>query len=141
MTFKEYLCEEVDKTSDEMSKNTIIRPVDKDMTVYDVLAEANPNVWTARVIGDRKYLFYNGKYVDITKTVEEIRNLYNQKGYSGYGFAKLDESEIVRYTKTKNVLMKCFSESITDEVDPSHVASAMFSSEPKDFDWKPEEYV
>ena len=80
MTFKEYLCEEVDKTRDEMSKNTIIRPVDKDMTVYDVLADANPNVWTARVIGDRKYLFYNSKYVDITKTVEEIRNLYNQKG-------------------------------------------------------------
>jgi len=134
------MCEEVDKTTDEMSRNTIVRPADKDETVDDVLASANPAVWTARIIRDKKYLFYNSKYVDVTKLVEEINRVYTEKGYTGYGFSKLDESDIVRYTRTKNVLMKCFSESITEELDPSHVADVMFANEMKDFDWKPEEY-
>lgn len=134
------MCEEVDKTTDEMSRNTIVRPANKDETVDDVLASANPSVWTARIIGDKKYLFYNSKYVDVTKLVEEINRVYTEKGYTGYGFSKLDESDIVRYTRTKNVLMKCFSESITEELDPSHVADVMFANEMKDFDWKPEEY-
>ena len=134
------MCEEVDKTTDEMSRNTIVRPADKDETVDDVLTSANPAVWTARIIGDKKYLFYNSKYVDVTKLVEEINRVYTEKGYTGYGFSKLDESDIVRYTRTKNVLMKCFSESITEELDPSHVADVMFANEMKDFDWKPEEY-
>ena len=134
------MCEEVDKTTDEMSRNTIVRLADKDETVDDVLASANPAVWTARIIEDKKYLFYNSKYVDVTKLVEEINRVYTEKGYTGYGFSKLDESDIVRYTRTKNVLMKCFSESITEELDPSHVADVMFANEMKDFDWKPEEY-
>ena len=140
MTFKQYMCEEVDKTTDEMSRNTIVRPADKDETVDDILASANPAVWTARIIRDKKYLFYNSKYIDVTKLVEEINRVYTEKGYTGYGFSKLDESDIVRYTRTKNVLMKCFSESITEELDPSHVADVMFANEMKDFDWKPEEY-
>ena len=134
------MCEEVDKTTDEMSRNTIVRPADKDETVDDILASANPAVWTARIIRDKKYLFYNSKYIDVTKLVEEINRVYTEKGYTGYGFSKLDESDIVRYTRTKNVLMKCFSESITEELDPSHVADVMFANEMKDFDWKPEEY-
>lgn len=140
MTFKQYMCEEVDKTTDEMSRNTIVRPADKDESVDDILASANPAVWTARIIRDKKYLFYNSKYIDVTKLVEEINRVYTEKGYTGYGFSKLDESDIVRYTRTKNVLMKCFSESITEELDPSHVADVMFANEMKDFDWKPEEY-
>ena len=134
------MCEEVDKTTDEMSRNTIVRPADKDESVDDILASANPAVWTARIIRDKKYLFYNSKYIDVTKLVEEINRVYTEKGYTGYGFSKLDESDIVRYTRTKNVLMKCFSESITEELDPSHVADVMFANEMKDFDWKPEEY-
>ena len=93
INFKQYLVEEVNKTTDEEVKDTIIRKAAKEMSLEEVLASAKPEVWTARIIGDKKYLIYNGKYIDITELKNQIDILYNNKGYKDYGFSKLSESE------------------------------------------------
>ena len=139
LNFKEYLQEEVGKTTDEMARTAPIRDTGS-TDIYEELAKANPSVWTARIVGGRKYAIYSGKYLDLTALVSEIGTLYGSRGYSGYGFAKLDEAELVRYTKSKNVLMRCFSACTSDELDPAETAESLFAAEPKDFDWKPEEY-
>ena len=66
--------------------------------------------------------------------------IYSNNGYADYGFSKLSESELVRYTSVKDVLMTFFTSSITDEIEPEAVANKLFLSELKEFDWKPEEY-
>ena len=82
----------------------------------------------------------NGKYIDITELKNQIDILYNNKGYKDYGFSKLSESELVRYTKVKDVLMQFFISSMEGELDAETIANKLFTSELKDFDWKPEEY-
>ena len=140
MSFKDYLCEEISRGTDIQAMEAPIHTEADDVTVDDVLSSANPAVWTAREIGGRKYVFYGGKYADLTSVVEETSKLYNAKGYADYGFAKLAESDLVRYTAAKAVIMRCMGESVTEETDSAHIASCLFSAEPKDFDWKPEEY-
>ena len=110
------------------------------MTLEDVVKDANPAIWTAREINGDKYLVYNRKYIDITELKKRIDILYNNKGYAGYGFSKLSESELVRYTSVKDILMTFFISSITDKIDPEAVADKLFLSELKEFEWKPEEY-
>lgn len=140
MNFKQYLIEEENRNTDEMVKNTIIRKADKEESLEDVVEKAVPTIWTARIINNRKYVIYLGKTLDITSLLEALGNLYNQKGYNGYGFAKLDESDLIRYTKVKDILMRAFRNSITDTLDPKELAELMFKNEVKEFDWKPEEY-
>lgn len=140
INFKQYLVEEVNKTTDEEVKDTVIRKAAKEMSLEEVLASAKPEVWTARIIGDKKYLIYNGKYIDITELKNQINILYNNKGYKDYGFSKLSESELVRYTKVKDILMQFFTSSMEGELDAETIANKLFLSELKDFDWKPEEY-
>ena len=60
--------------------------------------------------------------------------------YKDYGFSKLSESELIRYTMVKNILMTFFRSTSEDEIDPESVANKLFISELKEFDWKPEEY-
>lgn len=138
--FKQYLTEELDKTTDEMARSSVMHSSSGDETLDDVIEKADPNVWTARIVDGVKYVIYMGKFLDLTETVKEIRRLYNLNGYAGYGFSKLDESDLVRYTKSKNILMHCFSSSIDDELVPEKTAEIFFYNELKEFDWKPEEY-
>ena len=123
-----------------MVKNTVIRKAGSEETLDDILEKAVPTVWTARVVDGRKYVIYLGKVLDITALKEEISSLYDAKGYTDYGFAKLDESELIRYTKVKDILMQSFRKSITDTLDPKELAELLFKNELKEFDWKPEEY-
>lgn len=140
INFKQYLVEEVNKTTDEEVKDTVIRKAAKEMTLEDVINNANPTIWTAREIGNNKYLIYNKKYINITELKKQIDILYNNKGYKDYGFSKLSESELIRYTMVKNILMTFFRSTSEDEIDPESVANKLFISELKEFDWKPEEY-
>lgn len=138
--FKQYLTEELDKTTDEMARSSIMHDSLGDESLDDVIEKANPNVWTARIVNGVKYVIYMGKFLDLTETVKEIRHIYDINGYTGYGFSKLEEQELVRYTKTKNILMHCFDICTDDEVLPENVAEIFFFNEFKEFDWKPEEY-
>jgi hypothetical protein len=140
INFKQYLVEEENKATDELSKSTVVRKAAKEMTLEDVIKDANPTIWTAREIGNNKYLIYNKKYINITELKKQIDILYNNKGYKDYGFSKLSESELIRYTMVKNILMTFFRSVSDDEIDPESVANKLFISELKEFDWKPEEY-
>lgn len=140
INFKQYLAEETNKATDELSKSVVVRKAAKEMTLEDVVKDANPAIWTAREINGDKYLIYNRKYIDITELKKRIDILYNNKGYAGYGFSKLSESELVRYTSVKDILMTFFISSITDKIEPEAVADKLFLSELKEFEWKPEEY-
>lgn len=140
INFKQYLAEETNKATDELSKSAVVRKAAKEMTLEDVVKAANPAIWTAREINGDKYLIYNQKYIDITELKKRIDILYNNKGYASYGFSKLSESELVRYTSVKDILMTFFISSITDKIEPEAVADKLFLSELKEFEWKPEEY-
>ena len=139
MKFKQYITEEQNHNTDEMVRNTIIRNAE-DETLDDIVEKAVPTVWTARIVSGRKYVIYLGKTLDITSLKEEIDTLYKSKGYAGYGFAKLDESDLIRYTKVKDILIQAFNSSIIDELDPKSLAELLYRNELKEFSWKPEEY-
>ena len=140
INFKEYLTEEINRSTDEAVKDTVIRKIDKEMTLDDVKSSVKPDIWTAKEINGVKYLFYNNKILNISQLKKEINNLYDSKGYKGYGFSKLSESELVRYTKVKDILISIFTTTIESELKPDVVAEKLFINELKEYDWKPEEY-
>ena len=67
INFKQYLAEETNRATDELSKSAVVRKAAKEMTLEDVVKDANPAIWTAREINGDKYLVYNRKYIDITE--------------------------------------------------------------------------
>lgn len=141
ISFREYLQQELTKTNDEQVKNTAVIPVKKERTIEDELYDAKPEIWTARVISDVKYLIYNGKLLNITQLKEDLNKIYTEKGYPGYGFSKLNEHELIRYTKVKNIIIQVFAQDLYKKEIPSEVvAEKLFMNEIKDFEWKPEEY-
>lgn len=139
-SFSEYINGQVNKSTDELVKRTVIKPVQAEDTIEDTVLKCNPETWTAREINNVKYLIYNKKFINITELKQKIADVYNERGYSNYGFAKLSERDLVRYTKVKNILMDSFLSEVSDELDTDYLAGKFFDKELKDFDWKPEEY-
>lgn len=139
-SFSEYVNGQVNKSTDDMVKRTVIKPVQAEDTIEDTVLKCNPETWTAREINNVKYLIYNKKFINITELKQKIADVYNERGYSNYGFAKLTERDLVRYTKVKNILMDSFLSEVSDELDTDYLAGKFFDKELKDFDWKPEEY-
>lgn len=140
INFKEYLTEEVNKTTDEAVKDTVIHKADSELTLSEVIEKANPSIWTAREVGGSKYLIYNGKFINMSRLKKAMDIFYNNKGYKNYGFSKLSEPELIRYTTVKNILMPFFTSSLDQEIDIDTVVEKLFINEPKEFYWKPEEY-
>ena len=139
LNFKEYLTDEVNRTTDEKVRGTAIRTAG-DLTLDEVLAKTSPTVWTGREISGIKYLVYNRHYLNITELKKQLDIVYDNAGYAGYGFSKLSEPELVRYTRVKDIVMPFFMSSVEAAVDPELVAQKLFMNELKEFDWKPEEY-
>ena len=114
----------------------------KEKDVFDYVKEVNPQVWTAKIVQNKKYLFYNGHYLDISKLAKELKTLYTNKGYNNYGFSKLDESELIRYTTVRDIIAKEFNNETNDtELNPTHVAQTLFDNELKDFEWQPQPLI
>lgn len=114
----------------------------KEKDVYDYLSEANPKTWTAKIVKDQKYLFYNEHYINITSLATNIKSLYASNGYENYGFSKLDESDLIRYTTVRDILSKEFmNPTATNELDPVAVAQTIYENELKDFEWKPQPLI
>lgn len=131
----------MNKTTDNMVVATVVASVKKEDSFEDIFDSVDPNVWTAKAINDQKYLFFNEKFINITKLKEEISKLYTEKGYTGYGFSKLDEGDLVRYTTVKDILMNQFTTyAESDEIPAEKLAPIFFMKELKNFDWTPEEY-
>lgn len=141
ISFREYLQREVTKTNDEQVKQTVVRPIEKEKTIEDVVYESKPEIWTAREVSGVKYLIFNHKILNISELKKQISNVYDKNGYSGYGFSKLNEHELIRYTRVKNIIIPAFMQNNYDkELNPSLIAEKLFMNEIKDFEWKPEEY-
>ena len=114
----------------------------KEKNAFDYVKEINPQTWTAKIVENKKYLFYNGHFLDISKLAQEIKTLYTNKGYKNYGFSKLDESDLIRYTTVREILAKEFTQEMNSiELSPSNVAQCLFDNEIKDFEWKPQKIV
>ncbi|MBO7691789.1 MAG: hypothetical protein J6T10_04045 [Methanobrevibacter sp.] len=114
----------------------------KEKDVYDYMKEANPKVWTAKIVKDQKYLIYNEHYLNVSILAKTLKDLYNQNGYENYGFSKLDESDLIRYTTVRDILSREFmNPTATTELEPSSVAQTIFENELKDFEWKPQPLI
>ena len=107
--------------------------------IDEILKTINPQKWTARIIQEEKYLFYNNKYLNVSKFKQEIDKIYSENGYSNFGFAKIPAEDLVRYKKIKDLIMPTFYDVMTDEIDASIVAKILYDNEYKEFDWQPEE--
>lgn len=118
----------------------IVKPAPiKEKSIYDYLNEVNPDIWTAKIVNNKKYLFYNKHILDITELAKNIKEIYYQNGYENYGFSKLDESDLIRYTTVRDILSKEFlNPTATTELEPLDVAQSIFENELKDFEWKPQ---
>ena len=114
----------------------------KEKDVFDYLKEINPKTWTARIVQNKKYLFYNEHYLDISALATELKTLYTNKGYNNYGFSKLDESDLIRYTTVRDIIAKEFNnETDETELNPVQVAQTIFNNELKDFEWQPQPLI
>ena len=65
--FKEYLAQELNKTTDEKVKTTRIIKESNDTSLDDVVKSLKPEIWTAREIKGIKFLFFGGKMLNITE--------------------------------------------------------------------------
>jgi len=140
ISFHDYVKQEMNKSTDNKVVDTVINPVKAEDTIEDTVPKCNPNTWTAREINKVKYLIYNKKFLNITELRQKIKDVYFANGYADYGFAKLDEHDLVRYTKVKNILMDSFMNETSDELDVEYLANKFFAKELKNLDWKPEVY-
>lgn len=140
INFHDYVKQEMNKSTDDKVTGTVIKPAKTGDTIEDTVNNCNPNTWTAREINKIKYLIYNKKFINVTELKEKINTVYQENGYSNYGFSKLSEHDLVRYTKVKDILMDSFMNEVSDELDTDYLANKFFTKELKDLDWKPETY-
>ena len=129
---------EVPQVKKKVVKQIAPAPI-KEKDAFDYLNEFNPQVWTAKIVQNKKYLFYNKHYLDVSKLAAETKKLYTNEGYHNYGFAKLDESDLIRYTTVRDILAEEFNNPTNEtELNPEEVAKILFKNELKDFEWKPQ---
>lgn len=132
MDFKQYV-----KIMTENSENATSQVIQNTTYNQDGLIrerqKSNPNVWTCKIIDDEKFLFYQGKSLNISELKKAITDYYTAKGFCNWGFSKLAEEDIVRYQSIKNILKEIFSKAIIAEIDPAEVAQILFDRERFDF--------
>ena len=147
LSFREYVKLNMDKAYNhqkvevpQVKVKKIVAPVApapvKEKDVFDYLKEINPQTWTARIVQNKKYLFYNEHYLDISALATELKTLYTNKGYNNYGFSKLDESDLS--LGNENIHN---NETNETELNPAHVAQTIFNNELKDFEWQPQPLI
>ena len=65
--------------------------------------------------------------------------MYTNNGYRNYGFSKLTESDLIRYTTVREILAKEFNNPTSEtELNPADVAQTLYNNELKDFEWQPQ---
>ena len=85
----------------------------------------------------------NEKFLDAFRALDtELKTLYTNKGYNNYGFSKLDESDLIRYTTVRDIIAKEFNNDTNEtELNPAQVAQTIFNNELKDFEWQPQPLI
>ena len=141
MNLVEYIQNLASKSTNNQLENLAFRKVKltESLGFIEIMKTINPQKWTARIIQEEKYLFFNNKFLNVSKFKQEIDKIYSENGYSNFGFAKIPAEDLVHYKKIKDLIMPTFYDVMTDEIDPSIVAKILYDNEYKEFDWQPEE--
>lgn len=140
MTFSEYVAAHFNKAvnNTEVAETPVVNQETKNE--IDYLKELDAHKWNAKIINDEKFLFFNGHFVNISKLKNAITDVYSKNGYSNYGYSKLDESELIRYSTVKNIIIKEFmNDNNVEELDPLELAEEIFRNEYTGIEWKPAE--
>jgi hypothetical protein len=138
-TFSDYVAKVMNKAYNREDINDT-PAVSDDSGPSREMFNADPKKWTAKIIDGEKMLFFNNRFLNITKLKDALQKVYNDNGYPHYGFSKLGESELVRYKTLRDILMNEFLDDMgEDELDPEETAQTIFDNEAKDFNWKPEQ--
>ena len=132
MTFTQYVDMVMNKTS-SVTPDVQSKKIENEKIIEQITAEANPKVWTGKVVKNIKYIIFDGKFLNADNLKKEISDLYVSKGFGNFGFSKLSVEELVRYETVKEIMKKIFKGEITDEVKASDVAKLLFDREIKDY--------
>ena len=120
------LQESVEETSVSLTKSS-----DGNLqTEIDELIEKSENRWIGKRLSDNAiYLFNNKHYINITNLRNEIAQLYATKGFTGSGFDRLTEEELIVYKTVKEIFVKLIAQSLGPELSPKETAQSLFDRE------------
>lgn len=97
--------------------------------IQAALAESD-NKWLSKRLSDNAiYLFNNRHYINITSLRNEIAQLYASKGFTGSGFDKLTEEELIVYKTVKAIFVQLIAQSLGPELSPKETAQSLFDRE------------
>lgn len=99
-------------------------------TEIEGLIEKSENRWIGKRLSDNSiYLFNNKHYINITNLRNEIAQLYATKGFTGSGFDRLTEEELIVYKTVKEIFVQLIAQSLGPELSPKETAQSLFDRE------------
>lgn len=97
--------------------------------IQAALAESD-NKWLSKRLSDNAvYLFNNRHYINVTELRNEIAQLYATKGFTGSGFDKLTEEDLIVYKTVKEIFVQLIAQSLGPELSPKETAQSLFDRE------------
>jgi len=128
MKFDDYV-KSITEAVEEVPKITSgdLGAVEDDIQV--ALAESE-NKWLSKRLSDNAiYLFNNRHYINVTELRNEIAQLYASKGFTGSGFDKLTEEELIVYKTVKEIFVKLIAQSLGPQLSAKETAQSLFDRE------------
>ena len=128
MKFDDYV-KSITEAVEEMPKITSgdLGAVEDDIQV--ALAESE-NKWLSKRLSDNAiYLFNNRHYINVTELRNEIAQLYASKGFTGSGFDKLTEEELIVYKTVKEIFVQLIAQSLGPQLSAKETAQSLFDRE------------
>jgi hypothetical protein len=88
------------------------------------------NKWLSKRLSDNAiYLFNNRHYINVTELRNEIAQLYASKGFTGSGFDKLTEEELIVYKTVKEIFVQLIAQSLGPQLSAKETAQSLFDRE------------
>lgn len=128
MKFDDYV-KSITEAVEEVPKITSgdLGAVEDDIQV--ALAESE-NKWLSKRLSDNAiYLFNNRHYINVTELRNEIAQLYASKGFTGSGFDKLTEEELIVYKTVKEIFVLLIAQSLGPQLSAKETAQSLFDRE------------
>ncbi len=128
MKFDDYV-KSITEAVEEVPKITSgdLGAVEDDIQV--ALAESE-NKWLSKRLSDNAiYLFNNRHYINVTELRNEIAHLYASKGFTGSGFDKLTEEELIVYKTVKEIFVQLIAQSLGPQLSAKETAQSLFDRE------------
>lgn len=128
MKFDDYV-KSISEAVEEVPKITSgdLGSVEDDIQV--ALAESE-NKWLSKRLSDNAiYLFNNRHYINVTELRNEIAQLYASKGFTGSGFDKLTEEELIVYKTVKEIFVQLIAQSLGPQLSAKETAQSLFDRE------------